>query len=92
MGLTSAPTHATTACNMPVLDAGAGGLFLGALVQRLAAATTPLLIRGLLDLPGWRAQAGFSEVHLTRGGVCDTRGGGGARGAPAIAKRYVLWP
>jgi hypothetical protein len=51
-------THATTACNMPVLDAGAGGLTLSALVQRLAAATTPLLIRGLLDHQNWRAQAG----------------------------------
>ena len=50
-------THATTACNMPVLDAGAGGLSLGELVQRLSAATTPLLIRGLLDLePGWHEQ------------------------------------
>ena len=49
--------HATTACNVPVLDAGAGGLSLGELVPRLAAATTPLLIRGLLDLPAWRTQA-----------------------------------
>ena len=50
-------THATTACNMPVLDAGAGGLSLGELVRRLSAATTPLLIRGLLDKPPWLEQA-----------------------------------
>ena len=50
-------THATAACNMPVLDAG--GLSPAALVQRLAAATTPLLIRGVVNLSGgWRAQAG----------------------------------
>ena len=42
---------------MPVLDAGAGGLSLGELVRRLSAATTPLLIRGLLDKPGWLEQA-----------------------------------
>jgi hypothetical protein len=49
--------HATTACNMPVLDAGADGLTLDTLVQRLASATTPLLIRGLLDHPDWLVQA-----------------------------------
>jgi hypothetical protein len=50
-------THPTATCNMPVVDAGASGLPLAALVQHLAAATTPMLIRGLLDLPRWQAQA-----------------------------------
>lgn len=53
-------THASAACNMPVLDASvyAEPDELRPLVERLAAATAPLLIRGLLDLPGWQAQAG----------------------------------
>ena len=50
-------THATTTCNMPVLNVGAEGSSSVSLVQRLAAATTPLLIRGLVDFPGWRSQA-----------------------------------
>lgn len=48
-------THLTRACNMPVLDVGAG-LSLATLIVKLASATTPLLIRGI-DIPGWRAQA-----------------------------------
>eukprot|EP01052_Picozoa_sp_SAG31_P036601 SAG31_NODE_4597_length_3105_cov_2.095143_2_plen_466_part_00 len=47
-------THVTAACNIPVIDAGAAGLPVGGLVQRLAAATTPLLIRGLFDHSIWR--------------------------------------
>ena len=50
-------THPTTACNMPVLDVGAAGLSLDALALRLAGATTPLLLRGIGDIPGWLAQA-----------------------------------
>jgi hypothetical protein len=66
-------THPTAACNMPVLDVGGqgnsgdGALSSRELARRLAAATTPLLIRGLLDggksgranawLAGWRAQS-----------------------------------
>ena len=38
--------HATPACNMPILDVGAGSLSLLELVKSLAVATTPLLIRG----------------------------------------------
>ena len=57
LGWRANATHATTACNMPVLEAG-GELSTDALVQRLVAATTPLLIRGLLDLPEWASQAG----------------------------------
>ena len=48
-------THATPPCNVPVLDAGS--LSPATLTQRLAAATTPLLIRGLVDLPRWELQA-----------------------------------
>ena len=50
-------THATSACNMQVLHVGIGGLSPSALVQRLSTATAPLLIRGLLNLPGWGAMA-----------------------------------
>ena len=49
--------HATMACNMPVLDAGTSGLSLASLVQRLATASTPLLVRGLLDHRQWNSQA-----------------------------------
>ena len=47
--------HATAACNMPVLDARQWSL--SALAEHLAATSTPLLIRGLHDLPSWRRQA-----------------------------------
>ena len=67
-------THATAACTMPVVHAGAGGLSLGALVQHLAAASTPLLIRGLLDLPDWREQAGALG---NRTALLDREGFGG---------------
>ena len=48
-------SHSSAGCNLPLLDAAK--LPRGEVVRRLAAADTPLLIRGLLDLPDWRAQA-----------------------------------
>ena len=54
------PRDDVASCSMPVLDvnAGSGTFTHETLVQRLTVATTPLLIRGLLDLfPSWRAQA-----------------------------------
>ena len=62
-------TYATAACNMPILDANE--LPPGALAQRLATATTPLLITGMLDsqLPGWRAQAAAYQDASRRASV-----------------------
>jgi hypothetical protein len=48
-------SHASSGCNMPVLDAE--GLSVGEIVQQLAVATTPLLIRGMLHLSDWQSQA-----------------------------------
>ena len=48
-------SHNSAGCNLPVLDAVK--LPRSEVVRRLAGADTPLLIRGLLDLPDWRAQA-----------------------------------
>jgi hypothetical protein len=58
-------THVTAACNMPILDASE--LPPAALAQRLATATTPLLITGMLhsQLPGWRAQAAVLGSRTT---------------------------
>ena len=47
-------SHSSAGCNLPLLDAAK--LPRGEVVRRLAAADTPLLIRGLLDLPDWRAR------------------------------------
>jgi hypothetical protein len=48
-------SHASSGCNMPVLDAE--DLSVSEIVQQLALATTPLLIRGMVHLSDWRLQA-----------------------------------
>ncbi len=48
-------SHADSACNIPVLDGSADGEPLTRLAQLCAHTHTPLLIRGLMDRPGWRA-------------------------------------
>lgn len=48
-------SHGTSECTVPAVDARA--LSVSALGSRCAASATPLLIRNLLEKPGWRAAA-----------------------------------
>ena len=55
VGWVTNASHASSSCNLEVVDAR--GMSLTALAQRLGRSSTPLLVRNLLTKPRWRAAA-----------------------------------